>query len=431
MSQRKSKKSGRSSYDTAIAYDREICIEICRQLILRKELQDICSKPPMPPGQAFLCWVHDHKEACEIYRSAQNFRSNRALAKELDVPLVVSVSEWEEQVRANIELGWPADWIERKYIPPHWSKVFPLIGGPPVGSTEDLQAYSDLLNAYTEMLQPRDVMELGWTKEATDAAWEAQAVTAVDYGALRARSKNYQAVDRTRMRAIKRRDNALRQIARWRKDLGAKPRRLPDHLVVEHLLARRYGVEQPPAEAEADAIAVGTPEPAPPLAATPDGAIAAAPMHRTSEPAIHSTEETTETAPAVRRKDEAAEAGPPFAKATQATQAAPPLAATPDGAIAAAPMHRTSEPAIHSTEETTEAAPAVRRKDEAAEAGPPFAVAAKATEAAPPLAAAGDGVIAAASVHPHGAGHRSHARGPPHGRACRSWSSLRSRCAGC
>src|SRR5215472_15118034 len=136
------------AHDRAIAYDREICIEICRQLILRKELREICSKPPMPPGQAFLCRVQDHKEAREIYRSAQNFRSDRSLAKELGVSLAVSVSEWEEELRANIELGWPADWVERKYIPPDWKQVFPLIGGPPVGSSENMQAYTELLNAY-------------------------------------------------------------------------------------------------------------------------------------------------------------------------------------------------------------------------------------------------------------------------------------------
>src|SRR5262249_12566804 len=102
----------------AIAYDREICIEICRQLILRKELREICSKPPMPPGQAFLCWVQDHKEAREIYHSAQNFRSDRSLAKELGVPLAVSVSEGEKRVGANRGLGWPGDGVERKSIPP-------------------------------------------------------------------------------------------------------------------------------------------------------------------------------------------------------------------------------------------------------------------------------------------------------------------------
>jgi hypothetical protein len=248
----------------------------------------------MPIGPVFLGWVQDHKEAREIHRSAQNFRSDRGLAKELGVPLAVSVSEWEEEVRANIQLGWPADWVERKYIPPDWSKVFRLIGGPPLGGAEDMQTYCDLLNAYTERLQPRDELELGWIKEAADAAWEAQAVTALDYGALRARSKNYQGVDRTRMRAIKRRDNALRQIEKWRKGLGAKPRRLPDNLVVEHLLARRYGLEQPPAEAETDAIWRGTAEPALPVA-----------------PAC----ETAEPARSFAPRAEAADAAPPLAAA--------------------------------------------------------------------------------------------------------------------
>jgi hypothetical protein len=63
------------------------------------------------------------------------------------------------QVHANLERGWPADWIDRKYIPPDWSEVYRLIGGPPVGSTE-MQAYNDLLNAFTQMLEPRDEMEL-------------------------------------------------------------------------------------------------------------------------------------------------------------------------------------------------------------------------------------------------------------------------------
>ena len=318
------------AHDRAIAYDREICIEICRQLILRKELREICSKPPMPPGQAFLCWVQDHKEAREIYRSAQNFRSDRSLAKELGVSLAVSVSEWEEELRANIELGWPADWVERKYIPPDWKKVFPLIGGPPVGSSENMQAYTELLNAYTEMLEPRDLMELGWIKEATDAAWESQGVTALDYGALRARSKNYQRVDRTRVRAISRRDNALRQIAIWRKGLGAKPRRLPDHLVVEHLLARRYGVEQLPAEAETDAISVGTAEPSALVA-----------------PASEAAKPARAFAP---QKTEDADAGLPFALAADAAQSASPLGAPGDAdtstrvdGVVAAPVYSTDK----------------------------------------------------------------------------------------
>ena len=63
--------------------------------------------------------------------------------------------------------------MERKYIPPDWSKVYPLVGDPPVWSTENMQAYDDLINSFTQMLQPRDLMELIWVKEAGDATWEA------------------------------------------------------------------------------------------------------------------------------------------------------------------------------------------------------------------------------------------------------------------
>ena len=40
-------------------------------------------------------------------------------------------------------------------------------------ATESRQAYDDLIDSMTQMLQPRDLMELIWTKEATDARWEA------------------------------------------------------------------------------------------------------------------------------------------------------------------------------------------------------------------------------------------------------------------
>jgi len=76
--------------------------------------------------------------------------------------------------RRLLERGWRADWIDRKYIPPDWSKVYLLIGGPPVRSTE-MQAYNDLLSTFTRRLEPRDEIELIWTKEATDATWEGRA----------------------------------------------------------------------------------------------------------------------------------------------------------------------------------------------------------------------------------------------------------------
>ena len=207
----------------------------------------------MPIEPVFLAWVEDHPEARAIYRSVENFRMDRELAKQLAVlPARATVAEWEEQVRANCERGWPADGIERKYIPPDWNKVYPLLGGPPVWSTENIEDYIELLNDFTEMLEPRDMMELMWTKEAADATWEAgrkareknclperkyqqrlnvlaevqrrnraaettaaKPATALDHSrGLHAGFKYYQALDIAQSRAIKRRDNALRQIAR-------------------------------------------------------------------------------------------------------------------------------------------------------------------------------------------------------------------------
>jgi len=68
------------------------------------------------------------------------------------------------------------DWIERKYIPPDWKKVYPLLGDPPVWSTEDIEAYTELLNDFTEMLEPCDLMEFTDTKGAADATWEASRI---------------------------------------------------------------------------------------------------------------------------------------------------------------------------------------------------------------------------------------------------------------
>src|SRR5262245_13848750 len=83
-----------------------------------------------------------------------------------------------------------------------------------------MQACSDLLNAFTQMLEPRDEMELIWTKEATDATWEA---------GREAQKKN-----------------GLISVAQPATALDHRRRRLPDHLLVKHLLAQRYGAEQAP-----------------------------------------------------------------------------------------------------------------------------------------------------------------------------------------
>src|SRR5262249_848109 len=294
-----SKQSGPTTrYGRQIVYDREIFISICARLLRGEDLDAICAKAPMPIGPVFMGWVEDHPEARAIYRSVHNFRSDRELAKKLAVfPARVNVAEWEEQVRANCERGWPADWIERKYSPPDWQKVYPLLGGPPVWSTENIEAYNELLSGFTQMLEPRDMVELMWTKEAADASWEAARIareksrlpegkyqhglqvvaevrrrngaaetsaakpaSALDHSrGLEGGIKYHQALDIAQSRAIKRRDNALRQIARWRDGLGAKARRLSDKFVAEQALAESYCANQSLAYAEIEARPAATP----------------------------------------------------------------------------------------------------------------------------------------------------------------------------
>jgi hypothetical protein len=166
------KRSGLATMGRQIVYDREIFITICRRFLLGEELRAICAKLPMPIESVFLGWVQDHQEAREIHRSARNFKSDRDLAKEMEVPWAISVGDWEQEVRFKLEHDWPVDYIDRKYTPPDWNKVYPSVGDPPVWSTENMQAYNDLINNFTQMLEPRDFMELIWTKEAADATWE-------------------------------------------------------------------------------------------------------------------------------------------------------------------------------------------------------------------------------------------------------------------
>jgi hypothetical protein len=278
----------------------------------------------MPIGAVFLGWMEDHPEAGAIYRSVENFRSDRGLVKQLGViPARATVAEWEEDVRANCERGWPADWIERKYAPPDWNKVYPLLGHPPVLSTEDIEAYTELLNDFTQMLEPLDMMELMWTKEAADATWEAgrkareknclperkyqqrlkvsaelqrrtgapettaaKPATALDHSrGLEAGFKYYQALEIAQSRALKRRDNALRQIARWRDGLGAKARRLSDKFVAEQALAERYGATQLLADTQTDDTAGDAMRAAPLLASAGEAAEAAPPLPTSDEAA--------------------------------------------------------------------------------------------------------------------------------------------------
>jgi hypothetical protein len=412
------KESGPTTrYGRQIAYDREIFISICERLLRGEELQTICAKPPMPIPPVFLGWMEDHPEARAIYRSVHNFTSDRQLGKQLRVlPTRATIATWEEEVRANCERGWPADYIERKNPPPDWNKVYPLLGGPPVLSTEDIEAYTELLNGFTEMLEPRDMMELMWTKEAADATWEAgrdareknclperryqqrlkvsaelqmrrgapattaaKPATALDHSrGLEAGFKYYQALDIGQSRAMKQRDNALRQIARWRDGLGAKARHLSDKFVAEQALAERYGVTEFLADAEIDDAAGDGMQAAPALASAGDAADAAPPV--------------TEAAAALASGDKAAENAPPPGPTNTAAEAAPPLSMPDEAARTAL--------ALASSGETGETSAPLRASEVVADEAPPLAPGGEAMCHARPPAPTGEGADAAPTGAP-------------------------------
>jgi hypothetical protein len=392
-----------TSHGRQVAYDREMCIVICRRFLLGEDFRAICEKPPMPIPAMFLGWVQHHQEAREIHRCARNFLSDRKLAKELGAPWVVAVTDWEEEVRAKLERGWPVDYLDRKYIPPDWNKVYPALDYPPVRSTEDMRSYNIIINDFTQMLEPRDVMELIWTKEAANAVWKANRLAREKSGS-RVGSRYYQDLDIAQSREIKRRDNALRQIARWRDGLGGKVRALPDKFLADLALTKRYGVVQSFAGAASDDTAGEDMEPAPPIAPPGVAASVARPVPLSHEgaraaprslllawlPALrnrsHRRTRPRQTHPRSLPLPRLCKLHPPFAPPAPAAGAARPVPLPHEGARAAPPRAPAGD--------AVEAAQLVPPPDQAATDASPLASAAAAVQAAPPFAppapAAGD-----------------------------------------
>jgi len=217
-----------------------------------------------------------------------------------------------------------------------------------------MEAYIELLNEFTQLLEPRDVMELIWTKEAADASWEAarkareknglperkyqqrlqvaevrrrngaaetaaaKPASARDHSrGLEAGFKHYQGLDIAQSRAMKRRDNALRLIARWRKSLAPKARALSDKFLVEQALAKHYDA----AHLLADTA----------TANTADEAIEAVALLAPKSEAVEAT-------PALARAGGPANATLPLAPNGEAAEAAPPLASKSEAAEAARPL---------------------------------------------------------------------------------------------
>jgi hypothetical protein len=373
------KQSGPTTKDgRQIAYDREMCITICERYVRGEDLKAICAQLPMPIAPMFMKWVQEHPEGRALYRCAENFMSDRALAKTLDVPFDYSAGDWANAVRAKLERGHPVDYIDRKYVPPDWNKVYPWIGDPPVWSTDDIQAYNNLRDEFTQMLKPDDLMQLTWTKEAVDATWECarearaknaepqrqyvqqcvdkafvagqtrvkiEPATADDLSrGFRTGLKYQQALDMAQSRKIKRRDNALRQIARWRDGLGGMAKVLSDKFVSEQALAERYGGAHLFVDAETDnKVGEGTEPVAPPLAPdhvaqtlSPPGSAGEA-VQTTTRPSVDLAGQPEKTAALVAPAGEVAQSVPaadPASLVAGTGEAAP---APPDHAPGAVP----------------------------------------------------------------------------------------------
>src|SRR4029077_2840295 len=195
-----------------VAYDREMCIVICRRFLLGGGFPGyLCQAPnadtshvpgmgAAPPGSA-------RDPPLRVQLSLRSEAGERTGA-----PWVVAVTDWAEEVRAKLERGWPVDYLDRKYIPPDWNTVYPSLSYPPVRSTEDMRSYNIIINDFTQMLEPRDVMELIWAKEAVDAVWKANRLAREKSGS-RVESRYYQDLDITQSREINAAGNALRKIA--------------------------------------------------------------------------------------------------------------------------------------------------------------------------------------------------------------------------
>jgi hypothetical protein len=281
------KSSWISQFERKVSYDRDTFITICKRHLLGEQLSAICAKPPMPVAQCVMSWVQNNEEGRGIWDCVRMFESDRALAAGLGVPMNSSVSDWADAVYDKLEHGYSLNNYERQtYIMPDWTKLYSRVGDPPVWSSENLQDYEELLKEITQRLKPRDIIELIYTKEMADSIWEdnregreknnvperqyqmrlseahavrvAQAcqrnlpmpkpaaqepATSLDHiRGFRTGFKTYQALDMAQARKKKRRDNAPRQIARWRNSFGGKAEVLPDRFVAELALAERDGV---------------------------------------------------------------------------------------------------------------------------------------------------------------------------------------------
>jgi hypothetical protein len=375
-----------SQFERKVAYDRDTFMTICQRYLGGEQLSEICAKPPMPVAQCFMSWVQYNEEARDIWDCALKFNSDRVLAKKLNTPIATCVRDWSDAVYDKLEHGYSLNnYLRQAYTMPDWKKLYPLVGDPPVWTSENLQDYEDLLKEITQLLKPRDLIELIYTKEMADAIWEekresrekngvperqyqvrlseAHAVrvaearrrnlpmpkqaaqepgTALDHiRGFRTGFKTYQALDRAQCRKKKRRDNAPRQIARWRDSFGGKAEVLPDKFVAELALAKRDGVAPFLSDTQTDDIldesmqADPSPVPAGKLVQADPSPVPGGEAVNGPRPLAH-TEEVAQAATSVALPDAIAQSA--FAAdPANAAQSVPAAGAFPNEAADAAP----------------------------------------------------------------------------------------------
>jgi hypothetical protein len=438
-----------AQFERKVAYDRDTFMAICQRVLRGEAVSDICAKPPMPCAEVFLNWIQDNEEARKIWNCKCDFESDRKLAKELDVVINCFAVDWSNNVYDKLEKGYSLDsYMWQKYVMPDWKKLYPLLGDPPVWNTENLQDYEDLLKEITLLLKPRDFMECVHTKEMADAIWEdkregrekntvpelqyqarlseahalhvmaarqgnlpipkavEKPATAADHiRGFRAGFKTYQALDRSQERKKKRRDNAPRQIARWRKSFGGKSEVLPDRFVAELALAKRASEAVLPL-ARAQAATSDTEEVAQPT--TSGDHTQEVPQPTTS---VDQTQDVPQTKTSVALPDQAAEAVQTPVRTHEIAEAPVQIAPAnnPSGAApsldaeevpqATTSVDHTEKVAQATTsdalpDKAADAPPAPARMGETAQAAAQIAPGVDAEKTAPPSTAAGKGDMA-------------------------------------
>src|SRR6266404_4160034 len=136
------------------AYDKAIAFKICDRFGTGESLEAILAEPGMPDEHTFCRWLDEDSEVARQFRVKEQVREILAEQK-------MAMEAAEREKRSEV-----------KYRARRWTEIYPLIGPRPVLSTESEQAYADLLTAFSELLQPQDIMAQIFVKQAVDATWE-------------------------------------------------------------------------------------------------------------------------------------------------------------------------------------------------------------------------------------------------------------------